>query len=214
MKTTNGLNISLGNTKVGDTPSVSLPAVITCARGVHCAKHCYALRLEKFRPQVHKTYTDNLDLYKSNPDMFFNEIIDFLNNLIPFKLFRWHVSGDIVDNNYLLGMVRVAKNCPNTNFLAFTKQFTIVNNYLQSGGTIPSNLNIVFSGWDNTFIVDNPFNLPTTWVNFKDSTKNGNFKDKKIFKCMAQETKNKVNCDKCRRCWLIGRNECVVFNQH
>ncbi len=78
------------------------------------------------------------------------------------RLFRWHVAGDILSENYLGGMCRIAEENPDTHFLAFSKAFDIVNRY-EDREAMPSNLVIIFSAWPKmTF--DNPHNHCIAWM--------------------------------------------------
>lgn len=76
------------------------------------------------------------------------------------------MSGDITSADYFAGMVKVALACPDTIFLAFTKQYEIVN---ESNIDIPANLTIIFSAWPG-LEMDNPKNFKVAW--FDDGTDN------------------------------------------
>lgn len=122
------------------------------------------------------------------------------------QYFRWHSSGDIVNGEYLQMMVRVAKECGATKFLAFTKQFEIVNAYLNAGNLLPENLSIVYSVWGD-FVPDNPHNLPMAYVRFKKG------------ECVIPEYAMECSgyCGECvggKSCWNMGKGEAVVFNEH
>lgn len=201
------IKISLTNTKLsGEIPSVNLPPLQTCRKNAPCAKLCYA-RKGNFRfSNVQKSLMHNYALYQMDSEKYFNDIIRFLNGLVSYKYFRFHSSGDIVDYNYLLGMIKVAKKCKNVKFLCFTKKFEIVNQYLDNGEKIPSNLKIVFSAWDKNFKIDNPHNLPTTYVNFKNKELNPNI-PKLAIPCLGK-------CYECQACWSLRKGQSVVFNQH
>lgn len=147
------VTISAENQKMGPIPSVSLPAVKTCAPGFLCAGKCYARR---FRKSAMEAYERNLMAYYSDPLGYFDAIAERAN---LHRFFRWHVSGDIVEPLYLYDMVGVARRCPATTFLAFTKRYDIVNDFLDSGHQIPENLRIVFSEWPG-MPMPNPHGLP------------------------------------------------------
>ena len=122
------------------------------------------------------------------------------------QYFRWHSSGDIVNGEYLQMMVRVAKECGATKFLVFTKQFEIVNAYLNAGNLLPDNLSIVYSAWGD-FIPENPHNLPMAYVRFKKE------------KCQIPEYAMECTgyCGECvsgKSCWNMNKGEAVVFNEH
>lgn len=199
--------ISLTNSKLsGQIPSVNLPAIKTCRADAPCKHLCYATKGNFKYPNVEKSHLENLAHFVTNKDAYFNDIIEFLSGLVSYKYFRFHSSGDIVNDDYFLGMIKVAKKCKNIKFLAFTKKFEIVNNYLKNGGVIPKNLKIVFSAWDKNFKIDNPYNLPTTYVYFKDEKLNPDIPDLAI-PCVGK-------CYECQACWGLKNGQAVVFKQH
>lgn len=204
----NSINISTTNSKLGGfIPSLNMPQGITCRHDAPCLVGCYAKRGNFTYNNVKQSALDNLKAFKEEPEKFFEAIINYLNNGdISYKFFRWHSSGDIVNVKYLKGMVRVAEACPRTKFLCFTKQFGFVNMYIAVKGELPQNLHIVFSAWDKDFKVINPYNLPTTYVNFKDESKNPKIPEFAI-PCIGK-------CYECKSCWSLEKGQSVVFNQH
>jgi len=74
------------------------------------------------------------------------------------RFFRFHVSGDVPDEEYFAKMVEVAARNQHCELLCFTKKYEIVNKFLAFGGVIPKNLHIIFSAWVNLDMV-NPFSL-------------------------------------------------------
>lgn len=203
------MKISLNNSKLGDKiPSLNLPAVITCRKNAPCIKKCYARRGNFARyPNVKQSLVNNLKDYLEDSNKFFNDIIEFLNNGdILYRFFRWFTSGDIVDETFLSGMVRVANECPQTKFLCFTKKFEMINDYLKNNGSFPSNLKVVLSAWDKTFKVDNPYNLPMTYVFFRKQENNADIPEFAI-PCQG-------HCKECKACWSLQNGQFVYFNEH
>lgn len=202
------MKISITNSKLGDKiPSLNLPPIKTCRADAPCKKGCYALKGNWIFLNVKNSLQNNLDDFLNDKEKFFNDIINYLKNgLTTYKYFRWFSSGDIVNDDFLKGMVNVAKQCKNTKFLCFTKKFEIVNNYLNNGGVIPNNLKIVFSAWNKDFKVDNPYNLPMTYVFFKKAENNAKIPS------LAIPCKGK--CDECLACWGLKNGQSVFFNQH
>lgn len=166
------VKFSKTNSKLGAIPSVNLPPITTCRKGCPCAKDCYA-RKGNFRfKNVQESLRGNLNEYISNPDGFFEQILNEVNNgIVSYNYFRFHAAGDIVDDYYFKKMVEVASKRPFTKFLAFTKKFEIVNAYMQTVGAIPPNLRIVFSAWGDSFVVDNPYNFPVAYVRLNNEKK-------------------------------------------
>lgn len=200
------MKISITNSKLGDKiPSLNLPTTV-CRADAPCKKGCYARKGNWLFPNVVNSLQQNLNEFNENPTKFFNDIIEWLNNDdVTFKFFRWFSSGDIVNQTFLNGMVKVAKKCKNTKFLCFTKKFELVNEYLNAY-ELPKNLKIVLSAWDKDFKVDNPHNLPMTYVYFKDASRNAEIPE---FAIPCQGT-----CQKCKACWNLKKGQSVYFHQH
>lgn len=202
------VTISSRNSKLGVLiPSVNLPPIITCRKNAPCAKLCYGRRGNFTFPNVKQSAANNLHIYREDPEKYFSQIeAYFSNSLVLFKFFRWHGTGDIVDKRYFEGIVKIANNCPNTKFLCFTKKFEIINEYLLKGNTLPINLKVVFSAWDKDFLVDNPYDLPVTYVNFKNTSNNPKIPDMAI-PCTGR-------CYECQACWSLKNGQSVYFTQH
>ena len=197
------VHISTTNSNLGDIHSINLPPVVTCRHDAPCFAECYARKGNWIFDNVKMSLARNLEAYKEDPKYYFDYVA--LHTRLD-RFFRWHSAGDIVDDAYFVGMCKVARKNPGTRYLAFTKKFDIVNAYLDNGHRIPKNLTVVFSGWDSLFKVNNPHNLPTTWVWFKDSTRNGAIPEGSM-PC-------KGYCENCLACWQLRHGQSVVFDQH
>jgi hypothetical protein len=102
-------------------------------------------------------------------------------------------------------MCKVARACKNTTFLAFTKNYRDVNEYLASHKK-PRNLKLIFSlPFDGAQIV-NPHNLPTAAVILK-----GNEPKPEYKVCGG-------NCSECAcrgvGCWELKKGETIAFYEH
>lgn len=207
--------LSKGNAKLGAyITGVNLPACMTCRADAPCRCGCYAMKGHFVFPSVKESIQKNLEAFLNSPIQYFDLIIAKL-HIMPYRFFRWHSSGDIVNREYLEGMIHVAEECPNTEFLCFTKKYELVNDYINDNASpriIPRNLHIVFSHW-GLFPVPNPYNLPTSHVRFKKEDElhdNSDIPDDAI-QCSGF-------CGDCvgteKNCWLLKNGESVVFNQH
>lgn len=200
------VHISNGNSKMGPIPNISMLPLITCTNCGKCSKNCYAcLGAFNFSGNV-ENLAINTALMIQDPETVEKAINDKLNNeVIIYKYFRFNVAGDIagpVENNYFPMMVRVAKDNPITKFLAFTKNYKLVNDYLNAGNTIPENLTIVFSQWGND-IPENPHSLPVAIVKLDENT----IIPENAFHCSG-------NCDTCLQCWKATPGKVVYFDLH
>lgn len=196
------VSISKSNSKMGNIPSVSLPPIVTCKNCESCAKKCYAAKLCRIYPSVRNAYNNNLDLLKEDRATYFSQIEEAATMT---TFFRWHVSGDIIDCDYLDRMCKTARKCKSTHFLAFTKNYEDVNAYFANHKK-PRNLQIIFSLPFDGSEINNPHNLPTAGVIFKNQVPADNWKI-----CGG-------NCQECAcrgvGCWELKKGETIAFYEH
>lgn len=196
------ISISPGNVKMGAIPSVSLPACTTCNPSAPCFKKCYAAKLERIYKNTKNAYARNLETLRNDPAAYWLQVRAAA---VTTRFFRYHVSGDIPNRDYLVNMIQTANDLPGTNFLAFTKQYPIVNEYLNDGGTLPDNLKIIYSSW-GAWKCENPHGLPTSEVIFKGETPADSWKI-----CGG-------NCAECAcrgvGCWELKNGETIAFYEH
>lgn len=198
------VTISDGNIKTGKIKSFSLLPFFTCHKRClnTCGEKCYAKKICILRPSVLTSYARNTALAKLATKTVFNVIDKSVKNCC---FFRFHVSGDIINEKYFSYMVKTALKNPHCTFLAFTKQYEIVNTWIDKNGTLPKNLKILFSGWTNLSPI-NPYNLPETQVYKTETEKNPSWKD-----CGG-------NCLNCAMhdtgCWTAKNGETICFKMH
>lgn len=196
------ISISYGNRKMESIPSVSLPPIITCKNCATCAQKCYAAKLCRIYPSVKNAYEKNLDILTRDRNTYFDQIKTAAKMT---SFFRWHVSGDIIDIDYLHRMVKIAREIKTTNFLVFTKNYDVVNEYFTNHKK-PSNFKIIFSLPFNGAIIDNPHNLPTAAVIIKGSEPG------KTWKICGG------NCTNCAckgiGCWELKKGNTIAFYEH
>lgn len=197
------VKISNGNTKMGSIPSVSLPAGITCRQDCECRKKCYAKKLERIRKRVREAYQSNYELLINKPNTYWREVEA---SVMMSRFFRFHVSGDIPNEEYLIHMIEIASRNPHCEILCFTKKYEIVKKVL-SMYPVTRNLHLILSGWVG-LEMDNPFNLPEAHVRYRDGSTTARDDAKK---CSG-------NCTECATtdggCWSLQNGEQVVFNEH
>ena len=201
------VHISTSISKLGTAiPTVNLPAVLTCRSDAPCKKYRYACKGNFRFKNVIKSLENNLNTYLNNPDIFFGTI-DMQLQAIPYRYFRWFSSGDIVNAEFFERMVALANKHTATKFLCFTKKFEIVNAWIEKNGDLPDNLIVVFSNWGD-FRCDNPYNLPTSWVEFK----------KEKYDIPEDAIQCNGYCGDCVNtgcsCWDLHKGESVKFHQH
>jgi len=193
------VHISRGNTKLGKhTANISLPPVATCPKGAPCANDCcYALKAWKQYPNVRHAWGSNLAEYVMNANGYFASITNWIWHHKP-VYFRWHVAGDIPNQEYLDYMKALGRLHKTTSFLCFTKRYELAY------AGLPPNLSILASAWPGHGIVHVPNGhgfLPIAWC--QDGTETRIPHD--AYECPG-------NCERCRVCWHTTRD--VWFHKH
>ena len=189
------VKISEGNSKTGKISSVSMTPVKSCGNCGSCKSKCYVLKYYKQYPNVRKAYDSNYELAMNYRAKYFIQIAQYLRKKGP-KYFRFHISGDILDQMYLNSMISTAKNYPKTRFLCFTKMHSL------EFKNMPDNLTVVLSMFPS---MDKPkHRLPIAW--YQDNTE-------------SRVPENAIhcpgNCETCGMCWELPKmNRDVVFNAH
>ena len=152
--------------------------------------------------QTRESYNRNLEILNNNSSSYWEQVDE---TLYSSRFFRFHVSGDIPNYDYLVNMINTVKNNPHCEVLVFTKRYNMVNKAIENGIKIPSNLHILFSEWAG-MSMDNPYNLPVAHVIFKgeEPKDNWNICTGNCMEC----AKNKKNC------WALKNNEHVAFYEH
>jgi hypothetical protein len=95
--------VSDGNMKLPGIPNNALPPIKACPKGVPCASTCYAQKAYRCYPSAKAAWDANLAELRRNPTSYFASICTYLEAKQP-EFFRWHVSGDIQDQQYLDSM--------------------------------------------------------------------------------------------------------------
>lgn len=151
---------------------------------------------------MRKAYENNLDICLAHRSEYFKQVKAAAATQ---RYFRWHVSGDIIDSAYLADMAAAARELPKTEFLCFTKQYEIVNEYISECGQLPENLHLIFSAWPG-MTMDNRNNLPEAHVIFKGQEPADDWKV-----CGG-------NCTECAcrgvGCWELKKGEKIAFYEH
>ena len=178
-------------------PAVSLPPIITCRPGVPCAcpGGCYALKAWCMYEDTREAWSANLHTATTEPAAFFDSIITYLHTRRrPRRFFRWHPSGEVFSQAYANGIMRVARACPTTRFLVYTKQTGI------DWRRAPANLTIRYSQWPGMRAHGRG---PRAWV--ADPAQPDRRIPREAYHCPG-------DCSRCRVCWSPLPN--VVFNKH
>lgn len=104
-------------------------------------------------------------------------------------------------------MIGIANRNQHCEILCFTKKFKLINDYLDTGGVIPLNLHIVFSGWVG-LKMNNPYSLPEAHVRLRDGSTTA---DENAIECGGNCTECAITDD---GCWALKNGQQVIFNEH
>ena len=196
------IKISLGNSKIGNVPNLSLPPIITCRAEAPCAGNCYAAKCYNRWSSVKNAWDHNFALYEEDRESFFRQLHHWLRMNEP-RRFRFFVGGDFPDRLFMRRIFKVIKDNRNISFLAFTKQYEMVDNLYSE---IPSNLNLILSMWPDLEVPDLVNYLPSAWLTTDD----------RFDKYFTTYISCKENCAECMySCWsAVSPNLPVKFNLH
>ena len=202
------ISINNGNQKTGiGCLTMSMP-VITCREDAPCRKNCYCMKGHQQYATAQGAYYRNYRIWTENPTRF-EEQLEGILKYSNISMFRYNDCGEIPDKKFLAMMFRIALQFPQISFLAYTKKYELINEFLDEGNIIPQNLTIRFSMWDKHWKVDNPYNLPVAYVEFKDENLNPKLPTKS-FVCPGT---GKITCSCCKVCWQ-KKVKSVTFHQH
>ena len=198
-----------GNSKVSEFVAVvNMVAGFTCPADAACRNGCYALKGRYLFSNVNLPQWRNLYFFNNDPVGFFNQIEKELteaDNLRPWRWFRWHESGDIVNYDYFCHMVDIARKFKNINFMCFTKKYSIVNQWIDENGKLPNNLTVIFSIWGCYGMGLNKHNLPCAYV--------AGVGNEELIPTTAQSCTG--SCKDCGfKCWKLKKRQSVVFDKH
>ena len=207
----NEVHMTTKNSKTGcGVIDLAFP-VITCREDAPCKKTgCYCMKGTQQMATVQGAYYRNYRLYHEDPVNFWNQVWFKLAHCGLLRC-RYFDCGDCPDYAFVEGMVATAKKFPEMKFMAFTKKYFLVNQWIDNNGNLPDNLNIIFSAWDKDWEVLNPHHMPVAYVDFKDSEKTPVLPEK-YQTCPNQKDKT-ITCSMCGKCWRKDLGA-VVFKQH
>lgn len=203
----NMVHISNKNQKTGICVNCLSFPVTTCRPDAPCYKQCYVNKGRQKMANVQASYYRNLILYTKDKSDFWEQVTFYVKHN-PLPYFRFFESGDFPDADFIGDACKLAEKFPNVKFMAFTKKYDLVNEYVKNGGNIPENFNIVFSMWDKSWNegIKNPYGFTAAFVNFGDNSENI---PSNAFKC---GTISKT-CSGCGACFNKGL-KAVEFKKH
>lgn len=200
------VRLQRGNNKTGENCyTVSLIPIVDCPNCDGCAKNCYDLRNVCWQPNVQFDRARNSAIHEVDPDRYWKEIEDKINELMVTEL-RGNVGGDYNYDDFV-HIGKITKANPRCDILFFTKSYDDINKYLDEYMR-PKNMKPIMSAWPG-MKMNNPHNLPVSHVLWEDGSTTA--PDYGAYFCNG-------NCSRCHfngeGCWILKDGENVVFKAH
>ena len=186
------IKISKGNTKLGNIPNVSTIPVKDCGNCDACKTDCYALKSWRMYPSVRNAWKHNSNAFRNNLDESMQSIRKYLDKKKP-DYFRIHQAGDFLSQKHLNAWIKLAREYPETKFLAYTKMHSL--NFRSK----PDNFNILLSMFPG--MAKPRKRLPIAWLQDGTETRISN----NDFVCPG-------SCETCKHCYDNASD--VVFFKH
>lgn len=200
------IHLQRGNSKTGQNCwTVSLIPIADCYNCKECMHDCYDVNNVCFQKTVKNDRARNSALHKVNIAEYWRQVEELVKINCVMQL-RINVGGDLCyeDFGYVAEM---AKRCPRTDILFFTKSYDDINRFIAETG-FPSNVKPIISRWLGVDC-NNEHNLPESHVLYDDG------------RTTAPEFGSyycKGNCSECHfekeGCWTMKNGESVIFQAH
>ena len=200
------INLSKGNTKLGEILSFSISALKSCpTKTSWCEKHCYAKRLENQYPNVKQAYNDNFNAITDKT--FTTDMVTEIKKYNKSNIFRLHVSGDMLNVAYIYKWISIAKQLPNITFYGYTRAWEDTN-LLPHLGILNKQPNVVlFASTDITTTKNTPKTFRVAYA--------GDNKPTNIQSTTCPQQTNKVDtCLDCKLCFTKKAKTNIYFRTH
>lgn len=177
-----------------------------------CENYCYAVKdARRFHNTVIPSVGKNTEIMRHDMDKGFKQVKEKLIENKA-KVLRWHSSGEIMNYNYLLHMVKLAVELPDVQFYFYTKRFGLIEKYLNECGDLPENLVCNISEWKGN---TEGYNLEglNRFV-YDDGT---DPEMEKLVHCPAVDKKGHktgVTCGQCKRCFSGNKGIVTAVYDH
>lgn len=185
------VRFSYGNRKIGRCLNISLLPILTCSNCHECKHYCYDIKADLLYTNAMNARVINTAIARSDMDRYFAEISQKMDRRRVNKFMRFHVAGDILNMAYFEKMVEIARKHADFTIWTYTKNYRVVNEWIDANGCLPKNLVVMFSKWDG-MPMENPHNQPVFYCKLASGNKDTTEQEfAKMFKCPG-------NCDICK----------------
>lgn len=211
----NGTNVPFhsprGNNKLGSIPAFNLLPVVTCSAeacrtcgkgGCYAVKNCLCHGYDISKNNTLRAWTHNTILALHDIRRLEIELERYFSSVTSPRYFRIHSSGDFKTVEYAYMWFRIAQKHPETQFLAFTKQWDVIREV--PFYTLP-NFSMVLSGWEGVTIPEDLEKLYPVALCVEEIPENV---PDNCFVCPG-------DCEHCAMCWKLAKfGLYVIFKKH
>lgn len=163
---------------------------------------CYAAGGNYRRGNVQKSLEARLSAFES--PSFVPEMIAKIKKEERSGFFRWFDSGDIPDWKGLLKIVQIAIALPDIRFWLPTKEYSLIQRYVETVGAFPENLTVRLSA----YIINGP--APVALASRLGVVTSTVTSAPDVATCPAPKQGNQ--CRDCRACWLSDSNVAYLLH--
>lgn len=177
-----------------------------------CKNFCYAISdARRYHNTCVPSLAKNTLMVRNNIDGVFEQLREQLVKKKA-KVLRYHSSGEVISYDYLLRMVKLARELPNVKFYFYTKRFAFVEKYLEKFGKLPNNLVCNISEWKGN---TDGYNLKGLNRFVYDDGSDTTLRN--VVHCPAVDKngrKTGVTCDVCGRCFRGNDGHITAVYDH
>lgn len=117
---------------------------MSCSDNVDCiCRYCYADKTMAMYPRLADSLENNTRILTR--ELTFAEVRKIAQYFVNIAIARFESFGDLNNETQLLNYIRIARAARHTKFALFTKQYSIVKKYFESGKRFPDNVTLVLS---------------------------------------------------------------------
>jgi hypothetical protein len=117
---------------------------MSCSDNCDCiCKHCYADKTMAMYPNLAKALVNNTAILTR--ELTFDEIKEIAKYFLNTSIARFESFGDLNNEAQLINYIRIARAAKHTKFALFTKHYSIVKKYFESGKRFPDNVTLILS---------------------------------------------------------------------
>ena len=177
-------------------------------------QHCYACKGNYVRfPAVQKALERRYNaLFDSRWTAAFIALLH-TPKMRKHNYFRWHDSGDLQSFEHLLNIVNIAIHCPHVQFWLPTREYALVDRYLETYGKFPQNLVVRVSAHIIDKTAPKRFSVTSAVLGLHTSVEDFKQRNPNLVFSVCPAPNQGGKCENCRSCWK-SHVSTVIYKEH